>query len=71
MWMRFYACGDSQIAASKEIFEVAKTAIPPMVTLVLGYYFGKSDATHTRPSEPSGPGQGSQKNAVAREPLPD
>ena len=49
MFMRYCASQPEQIQAAQEIFEVAKTAIPPIVTLVLGYYFGNSRLDEPRP----------------------
>ncbi|NEQ52611.1 MAG: hypothetical protein F6K11_21140 [Leptolyngbya sp. SIO3F4] len=41
MAMYYWAPPNSE--AGKAIFEACKTVIPPIITLVLGYYFGKSD----------------------------
>jgi uncharacterized membrane protein len=39
----YYWASSGQAEAAKSIFETCKTVIPPIITLVLGYYFGKSD----------------------------
>jgi hypothetical protein len=39
--------GSPQIQAGKEIFDAVKTVVPPIVTLILGYYFG-SKSTRER-----------------------
>ena len=39
-------CGGSEYAGvSKELSDLIKTAVVPIVTLVLGYYFGRSGRT--------------------------
>jgi NADH:ubiquinone oxidoreductase subunit 6 (subunit J) len=39
----YYWASPEQKEAAKSIFETCKTVIPPIITLVLGYYFGKSE----------------------------
>jgi glucan phosphoethanolaminetransferase (alkaline phosphatase superfamily) len=39
----YYWSPPSQVEVGKNIFETCKTVIPPIITLVLGYYFGRSD----------------------------
>jgi hypothetical protein len=36
-----YFLSTNESTAGKEIFDAAKTIIPPIITLVLGYYFGQ------------------------------
>jgi hypothetical protein len=36
-----YFLSTKESTAGKEIFDAAKTIIPPIITLVLGYYFGQ------------------------------
>ena len=43
MSMYYFAPYD-QREVGKEIFTTCVTVIPPVITLVLGYYFGKADA---------------------------
>ena len=43
MGMYYWAPSD-RAGVAKEIFDASKTIIPPIVTLVLGYYFGKRTA---------------------------
>lgn len=45
--MAMYYWAPSGSEAGKTIFESCKTVIPPIITLVLGYYFGKSDQVQT------------------------
>lgn len=45
--MAMYYWAPSSSEAGKTIFEACKTVIPPIITLVLGYYFGKSDQVQT------------------------
>lgn len=40
MAMYFFAPADKSVQA-KEIFEACKQIIPPLLTLVIGFYFGK------------------------------
>lgn len=35
--------GGSQTGVGEDIFDTCKTILPPIATLVLGYYFGQSD----------------------------
>lgn len=41
MAMYYWSSGSPD--TGKEIFDACKTVIPPIATLVLGYYFGKSE----------------------------
>lgn len=43
MGMLFFA-GEGNRDAAEDIFEACKTGIPPIVTLVVGYYFGQAGA---------------------------
>ncbi|MEO0455100.1 MAG: hypothetical protein AAF152_00765 [Cyanobacteria bacterium P01_A01_bin.114] len=49
MAMYYWAPPNSE--AGKAIFETCKTVIPPIITLVLGYYFGKSDQVQASPNK--------------------
>lgn len=40
--MILYYFGDPNNQNGKEIFDTCKTVIPPIVTLILGYYFGST-----------------------------
>jgi hypothetical protein len=37
------SCNSDLVEFAKAIFDLAKTVIPSMVTLVLGFYFGRKD----------------------------
>lgn len=55
----YYFAPDAQLAGvGKEIFTTCVTVIPPIVTLVLGYYFGKAETQR----EPKLPAQGAGDN---------
>jgi membrane protease YdiL (CAAX protease family) len=50
----YYWSPPGQSEVGKNIFETCKTVIPPIITLVLGYYFGRSDlsqASQVNPKE--------------------
>jgi hypothetical protein len=58
MSMYYFAGDDGQRGVGKEIFTTCVTIIPPIVTLVLGYYFGKAETrrkVRTRDAEGSEP----------------
>jgi hypothetical protein len=40
---------------ARSIFDACKTIIPPIATLVLGYYFGKGSNERRPPSDPNSP----------------
>jgi hypothetical protein len=40
---------------ARSIFDACKTIIPPIATLVLGYYFGKGSTERRPPSDPTSP----------------
>lgn len=42
---RLIELAERKLTVGREIFEFAKTAIPPIVTLVLGYYFASKETT--------------------------
>jgi cadmium resistance protein CadD (predicted permease) len=45
MSMYFFSGPDvARVEAAKKIFETCVAVIPPIVTLVLGYYFGRSES---------------------------
>lgn len=44
---RYYATGSNQIDAAKAILDFCSTVAPPIVTLILGYYFGTERAKST------------------------
>jgi hypothetical protein len=56
---------DSAKGSGKEIFESCKTIIPPVVTLVLGYYFGRENRGDSTPGARSTPGQSKPPDATA------
>lgn len=53
--------GSPRIQAGKEIFDAVKTVVPPIVTLILGYYFGSKstrdggNSSVVNGTEPPGP----------------
>ncbi|MCG9889970.1 MAG: hypothetical protein MH252_02700 [Thermosynechococcaceae cyanobacterium MS004] len=62
----YYWASSGQAEAAKSIFETCKTVIPPIITLVLGYYFGKSDQHQSQnnssnPQDPSVESGGTQR----------
>ena len=76
MAMYFWGVTDGQsVDRGREIFDACKTIIPPIVTLILGYYFGKStERTESRPQalptpeeprEPVVPARGGRGSTMA------
>ncbi len=41
--MAIYYFADGTAAAGKDIFDACKTILPPIISLVIGYYFGKTE----------------------------
>jgi hypothetical protein len=60
-----YYFADAGNERAKEIFDACKTIIPPMVTLIFGYYFGRGrtdggkehDEPADRRTAPCAPGE--------------
>lgn len=50
--MAMYYWGGNN-SAGKEIFDACKTQIPPLVTLVIGFYFGRSQPQKENPKDRS------------------
>jgi len=48
--MYYFASSDpaDRVTAGAKIFETSERVIPPIITLVLGYYFGRSEAGRPR-----------------------
>lgn len=42
----FYSAGPEQTQRGKEIFDACKTIVPPLVALVIGYYFGRNEESN-------------------------
>ncbi|MEO1123940.1 MAG: hypothetical protein AAFX95_07640 [Cyanobacteria bacterium J06639_16] len=62
MAMYYWAPPNSE--AGKAIFETCKTVIPPIITLVLGYYFGKSDQVQSSKEMPNPVGENDEHEAA-------
>ena len=54
MVLHYYAKDD----AGKEIFEACKTILPPIITLILGYYFGTTIGRSGEESDTNEVGEG-------------
>ena len=47
MILYFYAESDNGAGSGQEIFDACKTILPPMMALVIGYYFGRNERRPT------------------------